>query len=158
MNFVVAAIAPEADEAKVWKHVLCSKDGNAWEIGRRDKWPVATVVDVTMVGDELQWTRLAVLTMRELGKAPRAEVVTAWKAAGIQLDELKAVAGRVDVPINEAMADWQAGNLNASQTASLFQDLIDSGSVWEMSETYRSKAAQLIADGVCVQHTTAKAA
>lgn len=49
----------------------------------------------------------------------------------------------------QRMIDWEAGSLSEEEEASLFQDLIDEGIVWQLQGCYGRRAAALINAGVC---------
>lgn len=49
----------------------------------------------------------------------------------------------------DKMMRWEAGELNKQQTTALFQQLIDSGFVWQLQGVYGRTAQALIDAGLC---------
>jgi hypothetical protein len=47
--------------------------------------------------------------------------------------------------------EFESGELNEEQTVELFQDLIDTGVVWQLQGFYGRMAADMIRNGVCVK-------
>ena len=47
------------------------------------------------------------------------------------------------------MMDFENGDLNEQQTIELFQQLIDSGTVWHLQGFYGRMASELIRNGYC---------
>lgn len=49
------------------------------------------------------------------------------------------------------MIDWENGELSPEETVELFQELINSGLVWQLQGCYWRAALQLIDAGLCTE-------
>lgn len=56
---------------------------------------------------------------------------------------------RTPPPSVDRLVAYEEGRLNEDQTIQLFQELIDSGMVWELQGSYGRMAATLIKVGLC---------
>ena len=51
----------------------------------------------------------------------------------------------------DAMMKWEAGELSDEETVTLFQALIDDGTVWDLQGMYGRMAESLINAGLCYE-------
>lgn len=69
------------------------------------------------------------------------------------IEELERAA--VELVDASAIDDYEKGALTPGQVVDFFQRLIDSGQIWQMSETYRNIARSLLDFGLCVDRALA---
>jgi len=53
----------------------------------------------------------------------------------------------------EKIIDFENGNMTEEETIDFFQNIIDSGLVWELQGFYGRMASNLIEEGVCTPQT-----
>ena len=58
----------------------------------------------------------------------------------------------MDTELLETMLAWEAGDLSRTETAALFQTLIDCGLIWRLANFYGRTAMQLLESGHCIYH------
>jgi hypothetical protein len=51
----------------------------------------------------------------------------------------------------DKIMDYEMGNLTDDEIVELFQEMIDSGLVWQLQGSYARMAMSLIEEGYCVQ-------
>lgn len=51
--------------------------------------------------------------------------------------------------LSDSMDEWESGTMGESQTAELFQELIDTRMVWNLKGQYGREAMLLIKEGLC---------
>ncbi len=54
-----------------------------------------------------------------------------------------------DTNFDTQIARYERGELSFDETIQLFQELIESGFVWQMQEKYSKVASELIQEGYC---------
>lgn len=65
---------------------------------------------------------------------------------------------KIPYDLTGKLMDYEDGRLDANQTIELFQELVNTGVVWQLQGAYGRLAAQLIERGLVTQKSQKKAA